>query len=51
MAHISPQADARDSSIVSIDMHPLAEPQVPDVLGERLGGEAHAQPVVGEEIA
>jgi hypothetical protein len=51
MADISPQADARDPLIVSIDVHALAEPQMPDVLGEGLGGEAHAQPVVGEEIA
>ena len=37
--------------MVGIDVHPLTESQVPDVLGERVGVEAHPQAVVGEEIA
>ena len=51
MANISPQPDGRDPLIVGIDVHPLTESQVPDVLGERVGVEAHPQAVVGEEIA
>lgn len=51
MANISPQPDGGDPLIVGIDVYPLTETQVPDVLGERVGDEAQAQAVVGEEIA
>jgi hypothetical protein len=51
MANISPQADAGDPLIVGIDMDPLPEAQVPDVLGQRVWAEWHPQAVVGEKVA
>jgi hypothetical protein len=51
MAVISPQTDASDPLFTCIDEHALTDPQVPDVLSERLAGKGHAQAVVGQQVA
>ena len=49
--NISPQPDARDPLFTCIDVNSLPDAQVPDVLGEGVGGEPHAETVVGDDVA